>query len=66
MQHSIERPLKTNKTNLIVETERAIKLLVTKLIPHYGYQKTETNFQFRQPPQHHTKATKIYYKELEP
>jgi len=31
LQHSMERPLKTYWANLIVETERAIKLLDTKL-----------------------------------
>ena len=31
LQHSIEKPLKTYWTNLIMETERAIKLLDVKL-----------------------------------
>jgi len=31
LQHSMERPLKTYWTSIIVETERVIKLLDTKL-----------------------------------
>jgi hypothetical protein len=37
LQHSIERPLTSYLTNLVIETERAVRLLDTKLQNSYPF-----------------------------
>ena len=66
LQYNIEQPPWKYWTNLIMETEQAIKLMDAKMqnpLRILAAKKTVTNFHFWQPPKCHAQTTDIYYKK---